>query len=57
MNPNNGQPHSAEAGNVSVVRRYFDGCSTGDLDVLLSTLAPHVVHYFLPREFPPIRGA
>jgi hypothetical protein len=30
---------------------------SGDLAVLLSTLAPDVVHYFLPARFPPIRGA
>jgi ketosteroid isomerase-like protein len=54
---NGPQPHSAEASNISIVRRYFDGCSSGDLDGLLSTLTPDVVHYFLPGEFPPIRGA
>lgn len=50
-------PNSLESGNMMVVRRYFDGCSSGDLELLLSTLAPDVVHYFLPREFPPIQGA
>jgi hypothetical protein len=39
------------------VRRYFDGCNSGDLDLLLSTLTPDVVHYFLPPQFPPIKGA
>lgn len=43
--------------NISTVRRYFDGCSSGDLEVLLSTLTVDVVHYFLPPRFPPIRGA
>lgn len=46
-----------EARNIEVVRRYYDGCNSGDLDVLLSTLTPDVVHYFLPPRFPPIRGA
>ena len=46
-----------ESQNVAVVRRYFDGCTSGDVEVLKSTLAPDVIHYFLPREFPPIRGA
>ncbi len=46
-----------EAKNIEVVRRYFDGCSTGDLETLLGTLTPDVVHYFLPTRFPPIRGA
>ncbi|HXW42106.1 MAG TPA: nuclear transport factor 2 family protein [Xanthobacteraceae bacterium] len=49
--------NAAEAKNIEVVRRYFAGCGSGDLAVLLSTLAPDVVHYFLPPRFPPIRGA
>jgi len=49
--------NALESRNLEVVRRYFDGCSSGDLEVLLGTLAPDVVHYFLPRRFPPIRGA
>jgi ketosteroid isomerase-like protein len=49
--------HEPEAHNVAVVRRYFDGCNTGDIGELLSTLAPDLTHYFLPSSFPPIRGA
>jgi ketosteroid isomerase-like protein len=48
---------ATEAKNIDVVRTYFAGCQTGDLDALLSTLAPDVVHYFLPSRFPPIKGA
>lgn len=47
----------AEAANISTVRKYFDGCNSGDLDVLLGTLAHDVIHYFLPPTFPAIRGA
>lgn len=47
----------AETRNIDVVRRYFDGCNAGDLQALLDTLAPDVVHYFLPARFPPVRGA
>jgi len=46
-----------ERNNLDVVRRYFAGCNSGDLDELLSTLTPDVVHYFLPSSFPPIHGA
>jgi len=49
--------NALESMNVGVVQRYFDGCNSGDLQTLLSTLAPDVVHYFLPRQFAPIRGA
>lgn len=48
---------SIEARNISVVLKYFDGCNSGDLDDLVSTLDPDVIHYFLPRQFKPIRGA
>lgn len=48
-------PH--ESHNLSVVQKYFNGCNSGDLDALLGTLDPGVVHYFLPTRFPPIRGA
>ena len=48
---------SVESQNVEVVRKYFDGCNSGNLDELLGTLAPDVVHYFLPSAFPPIKGA
>jgi len=47
----------AEAKHIEVVRRYFDGCNSGDLEVLLSTLAPDVVHYFLPSSRHSVRGA
>lgn len=46
-----------EARNIEIVRRYFDGCSSGQLETLLSTLAADVVHYFLPSVFAPIVGA
>lgn len=43
--------------NIAVVRRYFDGCNSGELHELQATLAPKVVHYFLPASFPTIRGS
>jgi ketosteroid isomerase-like protein len=46
-----------EAGNIETVRRYFDGCNSGELETLSSTLAADVVHYFLPSVFAPISGA
>jgi ketosteroid isomerase-like protein len=48
---------SLEARNISVVLKYFDGCNTGELDDLISTLDPEVTHYFLPQQFKPIQGA
>lgn len=46
-----------EARNIETVLRYFAGCNSGDVDELLATLAPDVVHYFLPGDFETIRGA
>jgi hypothetical protein len=43
--------------NVQVVLDYFEGCNSGELDALLPTLDPDVVHYFLPVIHKPIRGA
>lgn len=34
--------------NVQTVNRYFEGCNSGDLDVLMSTLSLGVDHDFLP---------
>lgn len=42
---------------VQVVLRYFDGCTTGDVEELKLTLEDDVVHFFLPEVHPPIRGA
>ena len=49
--------NATEATNIAVVQKYFDGCNSGDLDTLIGTLTPDVVHFFLPARFPPIKGA
>jgi hypothetical protein len=43
--------------NVRAVLKYFDGCNSGNLDTLLSTLSHDVIHYFLSDVHKPIRGA
>jgi ketosteroid isomerase-like protein len=48
---------ASEGANIEVVRRYYNGCNSGDLDELLATFAPDVVHYFLPTSIPPVHGA
>jgi ketosteroid isomerase-like protein len=47
----------SEARNIETVQRYFEGCNSGELETLLSTLSADVVHYFLPPNFSPIQGA
>jgi ketosteroid isomerase-like protein len=32
---------------LEVVRRYYEGCSAGDVEAMRATLADDVVHYFL----------
>jgi hypothetical protein len=49
--------NSTEIGNIQVIRKYFAGCNSGNVEELLATLAPGVTHYFLPSSFPPISGA
>lgn len=41
--------------NLAVVRRYYEGCSRGDVALMKSTFTPDVVHYFPLLD--PIRGA
>jgi len=48
---------SIEDRNIAVVRRYYEGCNSGDLAVLRSTVTEDVIHYFLPHTFPTLRGA
>jgi ketosteroid isomerase-like protein len=35
------------AGWTSLITRYYDGCSDGDVDLMVQTLHPDVVHWFL----------
>ncbi len=37
------------------IRLYYVGCSTGDIDLMKSTFAPDVTHYFTDHE--PVTGA
>lgn len=40
---------------LDAIRRYYEGCSTGDVALMKSTFTPDVTHYFTAHE--PIRGA
>jgi ketosteroid isomerase-like protein len=44
---------------LEVITRYYDGCSAGDVDLMLATLHPDVVHYFLAPNpgSTPVAGA
>jgi ketosteroid isomerase-like protein len=44
---------------LEVIRRYYDGCSTGDVEAMCATLDEDVVHFFLAPNVgsAPVRGA
>ena len=44
---------------LELVSRYYDGCSTGDIDLMRQTLREDVVHYFLAPNpgSAPVAGA
>ena len=42
---------------VATIRRYYQGCSSGDIELMVSTFAPDVVHYFLESGTQPVAGA
>ena len=44
---------------TALITRYYDGCSAGDVDLLLQTLHPDVVHWFLAPNTgsTPVQGA
>lgn len=46
-------------GALTTITRYYDGCSAGDVETMLGTLDPGVVHWFLAPNVgsAPVRGA
>ena len=45
----------AEHPHLVTIRKYLDGCSTANAELVKSTVTPDFIHYFL--TIPPIRGA
>lgn len=48
----------ADGSNLAVIKRYYNGCTAGDLDMLRATLHEDVVHYFLAPNIgtKPVKG-
>lgn len=42
---------------ISTIKQYYHGCSAGDVELMISTLSPDVVHYFLQPLTTPVSGA
>ncbi|MFD5007386.1 nuclear transport factor 2 family protein [Streptomyces mutabilis] len=51
-------PAPQATGHLHTISRYYDGCSTGDVDLMRTTLADDVVHFFLAPNpgSAPVRG-
>ncbi len=45
----------SEDAHVATIRRYYDGCNRGDIELMMSTFTPDITHYFV--NGPPIHGA
>lgn len=45
----------SESEHLDTIRKYYDGCNRGDIDQMMSTFTPDVVHYFLNTSW--LRGA
>ncbi len=45
----------AENPNLETIRKYYDGCNRADIEQMMSTFDPNIVHYFV--EEPPVHGA
>jgi len=42
---------------IETIKRYYHGCSTGDVELMTSTFAPDVIHYFLEPGTSAVEGA
>lgn len=40
---------------TEIIKRYYEGCSTADFDLMMSTFDPDIVHYFVDHA--PVIGA
>jgi ketosteroid isomerase-like protein len=41
---------------LQTIRRYYDACSSGDVDGVAACCTPDVVHFFLAPDTEPVRG-
>ena len=37
----------AENPNLATIRKYYDGCNRADIEQMMSTFDPNIVHYFV----------
>ena len=35
---------------IDLINRYYDGCNTADIDLMMSTFTDDVVHYFVDHS-------
>ncbi len=44
------------ADHLATIQRYYHGCNTGDVELIMSTCTPDVVHYFFVPGTDPVAG-
>ena len=45
-----------ESDHITTIKRYYEGCNTGNVEAVMETCAPDVVHYFLAPGTAPVKG-
>ena len=40
---------------IDVIHKYYEGCNTGDIELMMSTFTPDIIHYFVDHGA--VRGA
>lgn len=48
---------SLDANTVELIKKYYRGCNTGDIELLMSTMTDNITHYFLQPGTIAVRGA
>lgn len=48
---------SLDANTVELIKKYYRGCNTGDIELLMSTMTDNITHYFLQPGTTAVRGA
>lgn len=48
---------SSDADTIELIKKYYRGCNSGDIELLMSTMTHDIAHYFLQPGTSVVRGA
>ena len=48
---------SNDADTIELIKKYYQGCNSGDIEILMSTMTADIAHYFLQPGTDLVRGA